>query len=61
MLEELRAAYLQRGRDVDRYLRPGLAPNVVLESTRGLGFSLPEEIVELYGWRDGSRMRRPGT
>jgi len=53
LLEALRAAFLEKGCDVDRYLRPGLAPEVVRERTSTLPFSLPTTIVELFGWRDG--------
>lgn len=53
LLEELRGAFRSRGCDVDRFLRPGLAREAVLERTRVLGLSVPDDIVDLYGWRDG--------
>lgn len=53
LLEELRQAYLERGRDVDRQLRPGLGRDEILSRTRDLALTLPDDLVEMYEWRNG--------
>jgi hypothetical protein len=53
LLEELRAAYISRGVDVDRHLLPGVDSQQITDRTSGLGFAVPDEIVALYSWRDG--------
>jgi hypothetical protein len=55
LLEELRTAFIQKGADVDRFLRSGLFHEEVVERAAALPFELPEEIVELYGWHDGQQ------
>ena len=53
LLEDLRAAYISRGVDVDSHLQPGVDPRHVADLTGGLGFAVPDEIVALYSWHDG--------
>jgi hypothetical protein len=53
LLDALRDEFRTRGLEVDRHLRPGLSRDAVVERTRELGLSVPDEIVELYGWHDG--------
>ena len=53
LLDELRLAHLERGRDVDRHLKPGIPHAEVLERTAHLGLALPDDLLELYEWRDG--------
>jgi hypothetical protein len=53
LLDELRVSHLERGCAVDRHLQPGLSRDELLRRTRSLGFALPEDVVELYAWRNG--------
>lgn len=53
LLEELRVAHLERGCAVDRHLQPGLPRDELLRRTRSLGFTPPDDLVELYAWRNG--------
>jgi hypothetical protein len=53
LLDELRLAMRERGRDVDRHLKPRLSREELLEQTQPLGLTVPEELVELYEWRNG--------
>lgn len=53
LLEELRLAFLERGCDVDRHLRPGLPPDEIRARISGSGVEAPSALVELYAWRDG--------
>lgn len=54
LLEELRTAFISRGVDVDSTLKAGLTREEVLEKTASLDFPLPEELIELYTWRNGT-------
>lgn len=53
LLEQLREAYIERGCCVNRYLQSGLTKAQVVEATARLGFSIPDEIIQLYMWRNG--------
>ena len=53
LLEELRAALIERGCDVDQHLMPGISPLELREEVRPLGLRLPDEVMELYAWRGG--------
>lgn len=53
LLDELRIAYLERGYAVDRHLQPGLPRDAFLRRTHSLGLALPDDLVELYAWRNG--------
>jgi hypothetical protein len=52
-LEQLCGAFMDKGCEADRYLRPGMTAEAVAETTQGLPLTPPSEIVELYGWHDG--------
>jgi len=53
LLDELRLAHLERGSAVDRHLQPGLPRDELRRRTRSLGLTLPDDVVELYAWRNG--------
>jgi hypothetical protein len=53
LLEELRLAFLERGCDVDRHLKPGLSREEILERTQSLGLRVPDDLIEMYEWRNG--------
>ena len=53
LLDDLRAAFSERGRHVDRHLQPGLPAEELLRRTGSLGLTPPEDVIELYAWRDG--------
>jgi hypothetical protein len=53
LLEELRATFIERGCQVDRHLKPGISRDELLERTRPLGLTLPDDLVEMYAWRNG--------
>jgi hypothetical protein len=53
LLEELRVAFGERGRDVDRHLQPGMSREEILEPAAPLGLTLPDDLIEMYEWRNG--------
>lgn len=53
LLDELRDAYLNRGLEVDRHLEPALSRAEIVERTRPLGLTLPDDLIEMYEWRGG--------
>lgn len=53
LLDELRSAFISRGCDVDRYLQPGLSREEIVAQTSQLAFTLPEDLIDLYTWRNG--------
>jgi hypothetical protein len=57
LLDQLRAAFIAKGQDVDSSLQPGLSRAEILEKTRMLGFPFPEELIQLYTWRNGQSER----
>jgi hypothetical protein len=53
LCERLANAYELQGLPVRQNLRPGVSREVVLRTLAPLRIPVPEEIVELYGWRNG--------
>ena len=53
LLDELRLAFIERGVDVDSHLKPGLSREEILARTAPLGLEPPDDLVELYAWRNG--------
>jgi hypothetical protein len=53
-LEELLKAQEASGSPLRRYLRPGLDEAEVRDRLRAIGLQAPVELVELYGWHDGT-------
>ena len=51
--ERILAWHEARGREVARRLRPGLSRRDIEDYERRLGWQLPQEAVEFYGWRNG--------
>ena len=48
------AAHRALGSPIGDFLRPGLPAAVVVSSLDALGLPAPAEVVELYGWADGT-------
>ncbi|MCJ7622219.1 MAG: SMI1/KNR4 family protein [Anaerolineaceae bacterium] len=55
LLDTLRTVFISRGCDVDRHLQPGLSREEIATKTSQLAFNLPEELIDLYTWRNGQR------
>lgn len=53
LCEQLADAYTLAGVDVRANLRPGISRAEVLEALAPLRLVVPEEVIELYGWRNG--------
>jgi len=53
LLDTLRAAFLAKSCPVDDYLQPGLTAEQIISKTRHLGLTLPDELIQLYTWRNG--------
>jgi cell wall assembly regulator SMI1 len=54
LLDELEAAWKQKGwKDVTR-LRPGLAPDDVVNELAGSRLDAPAELIEWFSWHDGA-------
>lgn len=53
LLDRLAACHDAIGHPIARFHRPGLSDEEIAHLTRGLPVRLPEEICELYRWRNG--------
>jgi hypothetical protein len=54
--ERLAAAFEGKGVRVHENLSPGLSRSEILHLTAKIGIRPPEELIELYEWRDGSML-----
>jgi hypothetical protein len=59
LCEQLADAHEAKGIAVRSTLQPGLDRNYIRTEAAALGFDLPEEIVELYQWRNGHGFVEP--
>lgn len=53
-LEKILQVMAAKGTPIDAYLQPGLSRQEIDAQTAHLPFRLPEELYELYQWRNGS-------
>lgn len=53
LCEQLADTYALQGVDVRANLKPGIARAEILEALASLRLVVPEDVIELYGWRNG--------
>jgi hypothetical protein len=59
LCEQLADAHEAKGIAVRSTLQPGLDPDFIRQEAAALGLDLPNEIVELYAWRNGHGFTEP--